>query len=309
MAVALLMIAYAIVNHAWARYEWINTHTPEWAVNNTWRYYIRFLAESYPVIFPTLGVAAGLALARNTKASFFLLSCLAAPLLVQSFLLTWRHERYIVHLVPLMFSLFAVGVSVTVPSIHRILCDWARAVLRPDVARLASGAFLTVSITFFLAFMPWARDGLLVHQAVTGVTAGVYHHSWRSAARYVDARMDDGDVVIASAPGLAYYYGLRSRLYYLANDSTVMHLEDGLRDAEGRPLDYIAGAPMILELSTLQELMATHRSGWIVAERFRFEGSRPLPPEFRDFIQRHCRKEQVPDAPTMVVWRWPRPRA
>jgi hypothetical protein len=155
--------------------------------------------------------------------------------------------------------------------------------------------------------MPWARDGFLVHQAVTGVVGGVYHHNWRSAVRYVDARVSGADVVIASAPGLAYYYGLRSPLYYLANDTTDMHLENGLRDSEGRSLDYIAGAPMILDLSMLQDLMATHASGWIVAERFRFEGSRPLPPDIRDFVERHCRKEQVPDAPTMVVWRWSRP--
>ena len=95
----------------------------------------------------------------------------------------------------------------------------------------------------------------------------------------------------------------------MANDSTEMHLEEGLRDGEGRPLEYIVGAPMILDVSTLQALVATHPSGWIVSERFRFVGSRPLAPDLREFVERHCRKEEVPGAPTMVVWRWSRPPA
>ena len=50
--------------------------------------------------------------------------------------------------------------------------------------------------------------------------------------------------------------------------------------------------------------MTTHESGWIVAERFRFVGSRPLPRAMREFIASRARAVTVPNAPTMIVWRW-----
>ena len=296
-------LTYARVTDAWTGYLWLRTYTPEWAANNTGdTYYVRALATSFPVMLPGLLLTAAIAVTRNTKATLYLLISFGVPLVLQSLFFTWKHERYILHIIPLMFILFGAGASWMTALVYHSLRGWAGAKLHPAAARLSAWTLTAFATLFFLSFMPWARDGFAVPRRHAGTVAGVYHHNWRAATQYVSARLDPSEFVIASAPGLARYYGVRAPMYYLANDTTDRHLEAGLKDQDGRPMDYIAGVPMVLHLQALEQILRTYGSGWIVGERFRFQGSRPLPTDIVAFIESHCRSEEVPDARTMMVW-------
>jgi 4-amino-4-deoxy-L-arabinose transferase-like glycosyltransferase len=308
VSMAVLVVAglsYGYARRVWEYYSWTFSYTPEWAVLNTGiGYYAQALSNEYGLIFHTLLLASAVALRRNTKATLFLLACFGVPVALQTVFFPWKHQRYILHLIPLMLVLFSAGAVPVVGLAYRSLERWARGTAGRSAARLVAIVLTAGAILFGLWFMPWFRQGLLVHRHTQGTVAGVYHHQWQTAASRVSNLAAPSDVVIASAPALARYYGVSQRLYYLANDSTAMHLEAGARDAEGRPIEYIAGAPMILDVEMLDRVVTGHQSGWIVTERFRFEGTRPLPPDIREYIQDHCQQEELADAPTMVMWRW-----
>jgi hypothetical protein len=293
------------VRHIWEYYSWTFTYTPEWALGNTGiSYYAQILIREYPILFQTLLLTIAGALAWNPKPTLYVTACFGVPLVLQSTLFSWKHDRYILHLIPLMFLLASAGTCSVASFIHRSLVDRARAMGVTVLAPLLATILLIGAFVFLIWPTPWFRSGIVLHRQTAGNFAGVYHHNWRAAGEFVAARATPSDVVIASAPALARYYGVSAPLYYLANDSTEMHLEAAVRDGQGRPVEYIAGAPMIMDFDMLVRLMTTHESGWIVAERFRFVGSRPLPQEMREFIASRARAVTVPNAPTMIVWRW-----
>jgi hypothetical protein len=205
-----------------------------------------------------------------------------------------------------MFVIFSAGFCTLVTHLHRSLTTWAKEVMPAFVARSTAAILIAMAIVFLLTFTPWIREGLRTYQRKEGSFAGTYHHGWRTAVQFVSAHRAPSDIVIASAPGLATYYGVDAPLYYLANDSTDVHLGVDLRDKDGRTVDYIAGAPMILDLATLQQLVSKYPSGWLLSERFRFNGSRTLPQEIIQFVENNFDRLEVPDETTMVVWHWGR---
>jgi 4-amino-4-deoxy-L-arabinose transferase-like glycosyltransferase len=309
VAVTALILAgavpYAIDNDLGDVFTSSLTYVPAWAIDNTSRlYYLRVLAAFFPAMLETLLLAAGFALVRNAKVTIYLLLCFGVPFVAHSALFAAKHDRYIFHLVPLMFIVFSAGFWDAVSRLYEALRDWARQATTLPVARLAAGTLAAVAAVAFLLLVPWVRGGLSVHERNEGSFAGVYHEEWRSAARYVSEHLATGDVVIASAPALAKYYGIEAPLLYLANDSTDQHVEQGLRNADGDLVDYIGGAPLILDPETLRNVLSQHASGWMVSERFRFDGGRPLPAELRDLIAARAERVDLPAARSMVIWRW-----
>ena len=215
----------------------------------------------------------------------------------------WKHERYILHVVPLLFIVFGVAASAVTQLVYEALLAWVSRTVTMKWPRLIAAACTGLAVGFMLAFMPWARWGVAVPLRQAGAIAGLQHQDWRAATRFVRQRASSSDVVIATAPGLALYYGQRRPMYYIGIDGDIQ-LEVGRRDAEGRPIDYISGATLLLTLPALQDVMSTYPSGWVMSERYRFRGSGWLPPGVREYIEAHAQPEDVPDAPSMVVWRW-----
>jgi 4-amino-4-deoxy-L-arabinose transferase-like glycosyltransferase len=300
-------LAYALSHRLWDRFVSVASYTPAWAADNaSWRFYLGVLSDYFPVMLETLPLSAAVAATINPKATLYLLACLGVPLACQSLLFDWKHDRYIFHLLPFMFIPFSVGVCGAVSAIRRSLAASLATATAHHVARRVAAGLAAIVTVSALTLVPWIREGFAVHQQTEGSFAGVYHQDWRAASAFVAARAGADDVVIASAPGLARYYGLHQPLYYLANDSTDAHLEEAVVDKDGHRLDYIAGARLILDAQQLERVMARHSAGWIISERFRFEGKRPLPDDVRRVIGVRARTEDLPAASSMIVWRWPR---
>jgi hypothetical protein len=249
-------------------------------------------------------LAAGIALVRNAKVTVYLLLCFGVPFVAQSVLFPTKHERYIFHLLPLMFVIFSVGFWAAVSRLYEAISGWARVATTPLAARAAAGTVVGAAALAFLIIVPWIRGGASIHERNDGNFAGVYHENWRSAAQYVSDRLEPGDVVIASRPALARYYGIEAPTLYLANDSNDLHQEHGLEDADGRPVDYIAGTPLILDPQALDDVLSRRASGWVVSERYWFDGALALPVEFRDLIAARAERVDLPEARSMVIWRW-----
>ena len=94
-------------------YAYARSYAPTWAQPNSehWRFYLNVLGTVYPTIFGTFVFASVFALTRNWKATLYLLSCFSVTFLLHSFFFAWKEDRYIFHIMPLMFIVFAVGVS------------------------------------------------------------------------------------------------------------------------------------------------------------------------------------------------------
>jgi hypothetical protein len=123
---------------------------------------------------------------------------------------------------------------------------------------------------------------------------------------FVAGRARPGDVLITSSALLAKHYGPPLPLYFLNNADLETILREKLFDAQGRPVEYAGGTPIIPDLPALQEVVRQHPSGWFVTERFRFDLSPAFTQEIRSYIKSTFSSEDVPSAGDMVIWRWRR---
>src|SRR5688572_11578717 len=280
------------------------SYAPTWAQPraNDWRYYVNSLGEGYPTIFSTFLLASVFALTRNWKATLYLLACFTAPFLLHSFLFAWKETRYILHIMPLMFIVFGVGISAFLSSFHLFLTAWAKQALRANPQKVA-GALIVAAVMFLFAATKELREGVKLHNVDVGMFAEVQHFNWKKAMEFIATRATADDVIITCRSLAARYYGPKLPSYLLNHqelDSIVNYFP---RNKDGQPLDYSTRALIILNLDMLRDVIAKHSSGWFVTERPQL-GSASIPNEMAHFIARHLSEEPVPEAEDMAVFSW-----
>lgn len=285
----------------------IARHAPTWAQGNVdnWAYYLRPLRYDYPVLVATSGVAAISALLQNWRASIFLICCFGVPLLLHSFALAWKADRYIHHLLPLFGILWSAGFAKAISAVYQALAAALNAALGPKRAKLAAGFAVGATAAMVLLTTPW-----FVRSVKAYVLGGkdtplqASHPGWKKAMAYVANRAQPNDVIIVSRPLQALYYGPDLPIYHLNNNLENLILGKDLRDSSGRQIEYTAGAPVIMDVEALRNVVIQHPSGWYVTETFRFFYDRPTPPAIRQFVLDHFQPQEVGDELEISVWRW-----
>jgi hypothetical protein len=303
---AAMLIPFLIAADFRTMYAEARFYAPTWAQGQVgnWRFYLYALGSLYPTIFGTLLLAASLALMQNWKATLYILACFTVPFLLHSFLFAWKEDRYLFHIMPLMFVIFAVAVSASLATLHRSLAAWAANAVNAN-SKVVAGTVTLVAVTFVFGATRELREGVKLHNLDVVYAAGIQHYNWKRTMEFIAEHAQPADVIITSRSLAARYYGPPFPLYFLNEQELDSILTTFPRDTNGRPLDYSTGAPVVLGISGLQEVLSRHRSGWLVAEAPQM-GSVSIPPEIARYIDSHLTRQEVPGADDMVLFSWGR---
>jgi hypothetical protein len=287
-----------------AMYSYARNYAPTWAQAHTdnWRFYVYVLGTAYPTIFGTFLFSGVFALTRNLKATLYIMACFTVPFLLHSFLFAWKEDRYILHIMPLLFIVFGVGVSAFLSRFYSLLTVWARHGDRAN-PQVVAGLLTAMALIFVFGATKELREGVKLHNLNIGVFAGVQHYNWQKAMEFIGERARPEDVIITARSLAARYYGPNLPTYYLNHQELDTILTEYPRDKEGRPLDIATGAPVILDVGMLEDVVRRHLSGWFVSERPQL-GSVSIPTDLSRFIERHLSEQVVPDADDMAVFSW-----
>ena len=297
------LLTFAFVGPVRGMVTYAHSYAPTWAQArvDSWRFYLYVLGERYPTIFGSFLLACVFALTRNWKATIYLFACFTLPFLLHSFLFAWKESRYLLHVMPLMFIVFGVGVSAFVPQLYRLLSSWAAGTISGD-PRLVAGTLTIAAMFFMFGATKELREGVKLHNLNVGMFAEVQHYNWRKAMQFIATNARPSDVIITSRSLATRYYGPDLPLYLL-NHQEMNSIVKWPRDKDGRPLDITTGAPVILDLASLQHVIGAHASGWFVTEIPQL-GPPSIPNELVQYIERHLTPQTVPDADDMVVFTW-----
>ena len=290
---------YVISDDFFERHLRFARSLPPWAqaenVEN-WRYYRDSLALRYPIVFGTFLFGGLLGLAKNPRLAIYLIICFAAPLLLSSFLVSWKAYRYIFHLLPVMFILFSIGFCELVSYLYRILVGFLEKELSRLNAVILAVGMLIVGTTFLLGSTQWFSQAIRLHQMTVGYDDGVWHNNWREATEFIASRAKGSDVIVTPWPILVNHYGASRKIYLLNNNNSPEKFKQ-----------YMIGPSIIRDLETLQKVIQQEPSGWIVSERRRFFNlPYSIPTDIRQWIEKTLTPEPLSTAEDMVLWRWER---
>ena len=269
---------------------------PYWAQENVgnWRYYRDVLALRYPIILGTIGLTSIYALVKFPKITFYLITCVVAPIIVHSFFFSWKSHRYIFHLMPLIFLLFAAGISSLISYLYNGLKLWAVDVVGQLGSRIVAGALVIMSLAFMIGSTSWFSMSLNVPRSTGILTLGIPHNNWKSAMKFIADESIPSDIIVTPWPLLTKYYGPDLPQYALNKDVT-----DGFQP------QMVGDAKIIPSLDILMDVISKHKSGWIITEGYRFKNlERAFPSGVKNFLMHKKGRVDVPSAQDMLVWRW-----
>ena len=247
-------------------------------------------------MFGTFLIGGFLGLAKSPRLALYLIACFTAPLLLSSFLVSWKAYRYIFHLLPIMFLLFSIGFCEFASYVYRSLVEFFQKELSQRYAVTLAALMLVAGTTFLLGSTQWFSQGLRHHQMKVSYVDGVWHNNWREAIQFISSRAKLSDVIITPWPILAHHYGISQEIYLLNNNNSVDRFKQ-----------YMVGPSVIRDLKTLQHVIQQESSGWIVSERKRFFNlPYSIPTDIRDWIEETLTPVPLSSAEDMVLWRWDR---
>jgi 4-amino-4-deoxy-L-arabinose transferase-like glycosyltransferase len=282
----------------------VANYAPTWAAEDitNWRFYFQNLRADYPVIFGTLVLAAYYAFVQKPRVTLFLVCCLGVPLLLHSLVLASKSDRYVSYLLPVMFLIWAPGITALVVFLHSKMVSALARHLRQGHASLLGGVLTTVSVLVALFMTPWfygSTKAYLLGLPFSTITA---HPNWKAALEHVRTHARAGEVVIAPFGLLARYYGPPIPVYHLNENMISDILNHNLKDERGRLLEYTSGAPVISDVGTLRTTLAGHQGAWLVTERSRFHTPTATPVAIRRHVESVCELRPIAAAPDMMIW-------
>ncbi len=274
---------------------------PLWA---KWR------SEDSLVYFHALGkslwpffVVGGIGILRERwRPGIYLLIMFLVPFLMLSILFSWKSGRYMFHLLPGFLLVSAYGISITI----RLLVKWiGRAIARRTTwsSVLRTSVVNGIVAIIFLALLMncrWFQYSIRIPWLQHGRYKGAITHSnWRGACQYAAVRARSGDIIISSNPLAVLYYGLP----YINYSLNLGHLDFRRRNDQGRHMEPYTGAEIIADLSTLEQIVASHPKGWVIIDVTRLS-----PPyvteEVRDYIFSQLDRHLDFDDDTVLIFSW-----
>ncbi|MGQ9525176.1 MAG: ArnT family glycosyltransferase [Armatimonadota bacterium] len=211
--------------------------------------------------FERLALLGAVMLALRGKKGAFLLTGLIVPLLVHTFFLAWKSERYILYLYPLFLVAVAIGVLTAVGWVLKITDAFARRAgasphIRPWTARLVAVSVLVIWLLTYNSL--W--QGVFAYKEYHGVT--MPHVDWRGVGQYLKANARPTDAIAVSVPLAVLYYAGRMPEY------SVRRFEaEGRRPTQyGKVRDRYAGSLILEDERMLDDMMRRHPRGWFVVD-------------------------------------------
>jgi hypothetical protein len=281
---------------------------PKWAevsaAQNKLRLIDYLMSEEFVPLNGFFIIGAVHALTQAKKAGVYLLSLLAAPLALFTFVFSFQKNSYIFHIFPviILFAAYALDRLMNFEFAESSLSAWLDKInfskIRTPVMTGLLLAWLPITFGFRLALStPRQVDGQY--------NGAVYHAEWREAAEYVRDNLQEGDAVMSTLPQTVQYYLGRAD-YNLNWPNADLARQHNIIGKDGRLIDYYSGAEIIEDLPELQRIIESRARGWLIVDAYRFEEPVYVPREIRQFLEQRLTREFETKRKTMTVFSWKR---
>ena len=308
MAGAILIGLVAFNLSAFVQYA-LDFH-PDWARNirmEDSHYYFWFLTagDQFPLAALFL-LGAIQAFIRLNKNAIFCVLAFIVPLFFHSFVFSYKVSNYVFNIYPFFLLIIAYGLSNFYET--ELLGLISRLRDRGIIKRKLSPQSVRFAITaMFVLLIPmtvWFRIAIKIPNIDSaGNNGAITHYDWRGAAQVVSQNEMPGDAVISTLPLTVLYY--LGKVDYNLN---MAHLDQSLKwetsSTNGRNHEFYTNVPSVKSIDELQEIMAKHAKGWLIADLYRLNREQYVSPELSHFIQTHLSETWSDEKRTMVVYRW-----
>ena len=231
---------------------------------------------------------------RRERSGWILVLVFGVVFILLSLVFTHRTPTYLFFVYPLFLIISAFG-----------------------LLRIVSGEFssqqkssrmkrLTVGLLLFglLVISPWLRFSLKIPFLPDGITnMAVTPEEWKGACEVLQNFRKPDDVVIASLPQVALYYGVTAD-YGINWVNLNQALDKKSLDAAGKPVDIYAGLPCIPSLSHLQSLVDKKPAGWILMSAYHLNHSNYIPEAVKTFLNTYFERPATTPQGSVLIYRW-----
>lgn len=266
--------------------------------------YIHFLIR--PTLFPIFVLipigAVQLCFRENKRGAFIVISTLV-PLFFHSFIAKAQDPRYIYDIFSLMLIISGYALSKFYDQeweffkslVHRLSekHEWLK--------RSSPFAFSALILAFLVIFGLPLKYALQMTNPKAPYVSGEFNGQWRAACANVNSLLGPDDVVIASIPLAAQYYGCRNVAYSLDNGEI-----NQFRKIEGETFRFhpFANTKAITNLEELKTVLSKHHRGWLLLDAQRFENPATIPTAVKEFIESHLLPVKVKGDQNIRVFSW-----
>jgi hypothetical protein len=275
---------------AWAAR--MSAYVPAWAAAERAepRFYYWSLAADYPVLVTLLPVLALLAIARWPREAT-LCALLFGGVVGYHSLAAFKGTRFVLYVHPLLFALGAMGLAELLAFVLQRLRALVDRVAPSSVRmrRGASGALLGGALAFALLASPGvARTRRFVTRPVAD--------PWRRAASDLRRLASESDVVIAASR--------LPVLYYVGRVDGVLERPNAIDpDRELDGWDTQVGKPIVATLGALQQMVARHPTGLVIADSIHWRTPWAVRDSLADYMDRRLQRVPLRESP-LIVFRW-----
>lgn len=274
-------------------------YTPPWAVKGS--------AQNRMVLFEFLIAMVRFPLAafffigamqcfvRDKKQAWVLFMAFGVPLLLLSGLFTHRVPTYIFYVYPFYLAIAAYGFINIAGFEHGLL--QSRLGERVPGRSVITALFL---IIFFLS--PWFRVSVKIPFFPDGKTnMAVTPDEWKEACRIVNNEKEEGELILASLPQVAYYYEVKAD--FGLNWANLAQSRKKEFTKDGKLVDVYAGIPFVQSLDELKRL-TTQTAGWMLVSSYHRDHTAYIPEEIRNYILNHLNPPRRTNNGTVLIYYW-----
>jgi len=284
-------------------------YQPKWAemgsAQDRWRIF-RFMSDSmhFPLyLFFLIGVLQ--IVRRCHKAGLYALVNLIIPVLLFSFVFSYRKTDYIYHVYPVLFLVAALPLGEVV---RLLFSKFMKMRHRPAIAMLDRRNLLQPAVLLLcLVWFP-ATTGFRFGQKIPRLPDGsfngaVSHSEWREAAEFVRSKLVATDAVMSTLPLSVRYYLGRADYNLNWSNSDLARVKHFVA-SDGRFIDFYSGADLIENLAELKETLRRQPRGWLLVDNYRFASPVYVPTDVQRYVLDTMKRAFATENKTVTVFRW-----
>jgi len=274
-------------------------YTPPWAVEGSAQNRLvlfEFLIDM--VRFPLAAfffIGALQCLFRDQKQGWALLIAFGVPLLLLSGLFTHRVPTYIFYVYPFFLAIAAYGFVNIVGFEHDLLQSRLE-------GRVPGRSAITALFLMIFILSPWFRVSVKIPHFPDGQTnMAVTPDEWKEACRIVNNEKEEGEMILASLPQVAYYYEVKAD--FGLNWANLAQSRKMEFTRNGELVDVYAGIPFVQTLDELK-MLTEQNAGWMLISRFYQDHDAYIPEEIRNYILNHFNPPRQTRNGTVLIYYW-----
>jgi uncharacterized membrane protein len=308
LAVIAVAVLAAVVPVTRNFIDYALTYQPKWAevasAQNPWRI-IRFFTQ-HSWIFSGLFLAGAIfslkQSSRNRAGLYFLIQFLV-PVLMFSFVFSYRKNDYIFHVYALYALMAAVGFVNVVDIVVTRLKDKAG----ESWLLQERGILVLLMALIWVPLTSEFRLGQKIPRLPDGHFNGaIYHNEWKSSTDYLGSKLDSADFVMSTLPLSTYYY-LNRADYNLNISNSDLARVNNITGADGQTIDFYSGADVVDNSEMLAEVTSKYRGGWLIVDSYRFNNPVYVPETLNQHIKNNWQHVYTSERKTVAIYRWQSP--